>query len=96
MIEMEFVAITKCCRAIVMFGPATPESGMRAATYYQVTIDPSMVSPSGGYIRFGSHEGDDMHGWQRTDGLTICEILIDEGITPKSNKLEPLNMLVVK
>ena len=38
------------CKAIVMFGPPTQASGTRAGTYYQVTLDPAMVSPSGEYI----------------------------------------------
>lgn len=70
----------KKCRAIVMFGPATPTCGTRAGTFYQVTIDPAMVSPGGDYIRMGSHEGDEIHGWQRVDGLTVCEILGEYGV----------------
>lgn len=82
-----------------MFGPATPTSGTKAGTYFQVTIDPAMVSPSGEYIRFGG-DGDEIHGWQRVDAMTICEILgeyAEDGTYPESdNKPEPLMMMVVK
>lgn len=60
---------------IVMFGPASAVSGFRPAEYYQVTIDPSRVSKSGKYIRFGSHPGDELVGWQRVDALTVVEVL---------------------
>ena len=63
------------CRAIVMFGPDTPTAGFRAGTYYQVTLDPAMVSPGGGFIRLGSHPMDEINGWQKIDGLTVVEVL---------------------
>lgn len=70
---------------IVMFGPATPVRGLKPAEYYQVTIDPSMVSPSGKFIRFGKHPGDELLGWQNVDGLTVVECLgvWDGEIPPK-------------
>lgn len=74
-IEMAVKSIDKKCVAIVQFGPATTTSGMRPAEYYQVTIDPKYVSPSGEYIRFGQHPGDEIQGWQRIEAITICEIL---------------------
>ena len=58
-----------------MFGPPSDTAGMRAGTYYQVTIDPGMASPGGHYIRFDAGRGDEIHGWQRIEALTICEIL---------------------
>lgn len=95
---MEKTALKKC-RAIVMFGPATTVSGTRPGTYYQVTIDPAMVSPGRDYIRFGAHEADEIHGWQRIDGLTVCEVLgeyAEDGTYPESDsKPEPLSMMVV-
>jgi hypothetical protein len=72
MVNMRF---DKPCVAIVMFGPATPTSGMRPAEYYQVTIDPAHCSPSGEYIRFGLYKGDEIHGWQRADAMTVVEVL---------------------
>lgn len=63
------------CRAIVRFGPETPTGGMRPAEYFQVTIDPNMVSPSGSHIRFGSYKGDELVGWQRVNAMTVCEVL---------------------
>lgn len=69
--------------AIVMFGPATPTRGLKPAEYYQVTIDPAMVSPSGDYIRFGSHQGDEILGWQRVEGITVIETLAEwDGDSP--------------
>lgn len=61
-----------------MFGPATPSAGMRAGTYYQVTLDPAMASPSGEFIYFDQSKpelANDIHGWQRIAALTVCEIL---------------------
>lgn len=72
---MSDVSIEKKCIAIVMFGPATTTSGFRPAEYYQVTLDPRFVSPSGEYIRFGQTKGDELVGWQRVDAITICEVL---------------------
>lgn len=84
-VKMESTNLNKKCIAIVMFGPATPMSGLRPAEYYQVTIDPSHVSPSGDYIRFGENRGDEINGWQRVEAMTICEILGEwqEGSPPE-------------
>ena len=68
--------ITKKCTAIVKFGPAgLPTDGMRPAEYFQVTIDPNFISPSGEFIRFGNTPGDEIMGWQRAAALTVVEIL---------------------
>ncbi len=68
--------ITRKLRAIIMFGPPTDHSGMRPAEYYQVTLDPNMVSPSGEFIRFDqTFQAGEIHGWQRIECLTVCEIL---------------------
>jgi len=83
-VNMDTVTLTKRTRAIVCFGPATPMSGMRAAEYYQVVIDPDMVSPGGDYIRFqGDQNGNEIHGWQRVGALTICEVLEELEPDPK-------------
>jgi len=69
--------------AIVKFGPATVTSGFRPGEYFQVTVDPMKVSPSGEYIRFGMYPGDEIQGWQRVDALTILETLGEwDGDTP--------------
>lgn len=71
-------AISSKTRAIVCFGPATATSGFRSGEYFQVTIDPAMASPGGDYIRFDQRHPEDeneIHGWQRVDALTICEVL---------------------
>ena len=47
----------------------------RPGLFYQVTIDPKMVSPSGEFIRFGNAPGDELIGWQRVSALRIEEIL---------------------
>lgn len=62
--------------AIIKFGPAGFETdGMRPGEYFQVTIDPKNISPTGEYIRFGGNAGDEVMGWQRTKALSIVEIL---------------------
>lgn len=96
MVEMEKEEV-KRCRAIVMFGPATPTSGTKPATYYQVVIDPAMVSPSGNYIRFGTGEGDEIFGWQRVDALTVCEVLLKFTDMDAAHDTDPpLWMMVIK
>ena len=99
MLDTQIVEM-KRCKAIVMFGPPTAASGTRAGVYYQVTIDPTMVSPSGDYIRFGTTEGDEIQGWQRIAAITVCEVLgeyADDGGYPEANFVpEPLQMAVLK
>jgi len=64
------------CVAIVRFGPSGFETdGLRAGEYYQVTIDPQKVSPSGEFIRFGTTQGDEIIGWQRCEALCVIELL---------------------
>lgn len=77
MVNMEDVDV-RLCRAIVKFGPATAIDGFRPAEYFQVTIDPNMVSPSGKFIRFGFYDGDEIVGWQRIAAMTVCEILSEK------------------
>jgi len=60
---------------IIKFGPALDTSGLRAGEYFQVTVDPNMVSKIGEYIRFGDNQGDEILGWQRVDALTVLEVL---------------------
>lgn len=75
-VEMEKITLGKKTMAIVCFGPATSVTGMQPAAYYQVLIDPNMKSPGGDYIRFDSQiHGNEIHGWQRVQALTICEVL---------------------
>lgn len=42
---------------------------------FQVTIDPSRVSPSGELIRFGDTTGDELIGWMLRANLEIVEEL---------------------
>lgn len=68
--------IKKKTVAIVRFGPAGSDTdGFWPAEYFQVTIDPTCVSPSGEFVRLGLNDGDEIVGWQRTAALTIVEIL---------------------
>lgn len=95
---MELAAIKKC-RAIVAFGPVTEVTGTRPGTYYQVTIDPATVSPGGDFIRFGTHDGDEIQGWQRVRAMTVCEVLgeyAEDGSYPEADmKPEDLQMMKV-
>lgn len=75
--EFEWANITRKVIAIIKFGPPTATDGMRTAEYYQVTIDPAHVSPSGKFIRFGLTQGDEINGWQRIEALTVIEILTE-------------------
>jgi len=74
-VVMAPVTITEKRRCIVCFGPATSVTGMAPGHYYQVTVDPNAVSPSGKYIRFGLYQGDEIQGWQRVAAMTVVEDL---------------------
>ncbi len=86
--EFSINAIREKVLAIVQFGPPTQASGFVPATYYQVTIDPAQISPSGQYIRFGKARGDEIVGWQRCEALTVVEILgkWDDAKTPEDQE----------
>lgn len=100
MLKTKSTKIDSKKRAIIMFGPPSVTSGFRPGEYYQCTLDPDMVSPSGEFIRFDQTiQKGEVHGWQRIEALTICEILGDgeeyplpEGCTKSS---EPLYVLEV-
>lgn len=53
-------------------GPVVPQN---PAVLFQVTIDPSKVSPSKAFIRFGDTAGDEVVGWQRRDYIQVIEVL---------------------
>jgi hypothetical protein len=74
-LQMSDKEFTEKTVVIVRFGPAFETSGFRAGEYFQVTIDPSKVSTTGEYIRFGDNPGDELMGWQRVAGLTVVEQL---------------------
>lgn len=88
--ELEVTEIREKIVAIVKFGPAGfPSDGTRPAEYYQVTIDPACISPSGEFIRFGQTQGDEILGWQRAAAITIVEVLGSYGELSADNlKLE--------
>jgi hypothetical protein len=78
MAELVPTAITKKSVVIVRFGPGGfPTDGFKPAEYFQVTIDPSYVSKSGDFIRFGITPGDEIVGWQRVGALTVVEVLAE-------------------
>ena len=56
-------------------GPETDSDGIRLGEYFQVTIDPENLSPSGEYIRFGNSQGDEIVGWQRAKYIQVVEFL---------------------
>ena len=78
-VEMESVTIDKRVYAIVRFGPASPVDGYDGRMFLQALIDPNMVSPQGDFIRFDQRfqPNTEIHGWQRVDAITVCEILGD-------------------
>lgn len=86
------LTLNKPVRAIVMFGPPSDMAGIRPGEFYQVTLDPNMKSPQGNYLRFDQTlQGGELHGWQRADMLTVCEILGDAEpykITPEGYELD--------
>ena len=64
--------------AIVKFGIAgLIADGFSAGEYFQVTIDPAKISPSGEFIRFGTYDGDEILGWQRLEAITVIEKLTE-------------------
>lgn len=78
--EIDFKTVMdmdKSVVAIVQFGPPTVDSGMRVGTYFQVTIDVNRFSKSREFIRFGTHKGDEINGWQRADSIAVVDILAD-------------------
>lgn len=84
MAELVPTAISNKCVAIVKFGPAGfPTDGFKAGEYYQVTLDPNLVSKSGDFIRLGTYPGDEIMGWQRAMALTVVEVLAEfDGAEP--------------
>ncbi len=93
MTEMHDIEVKGKTRAIVCFGPMTDTTGTKAGQFFQVTIDPNLASPGGDYIRFDNRQEDEIHGWQRIDGLTICEVLAEEAPLPD---VPPITMRAVK
>lgn len=74
--ELQVQTVSNRIVAIVSFGPrGFTTDGFKPGEYFQVTIDPKKVSPSGEYIRFGTYPADEIVGWQRCEAITICEVL---------------------
>lgn len=85
--EFSVGEISRRVVAIVSFGPPTPTDGTRPGVFFQVTIDPEKLSPSGEYIRFGLYQGDEIVGWQKSSAITVVEILGDWPEGEESPKL---------
>ena len=68
---MDISAIDKPTVCIVRLHDET----QNPAVLFQVTIDPSNVSPSEAYMRFGFTAGDEIMGWKPLNGLEIVEVL---------------------
>lgn len=100
MIEIGTIELREKVRAIVQFGPATPTSGMRGGEYFEVVLDPNMLSPGGKYLRMDqSFQPTEIHGWQRVEALTVCEVLGKQGEyikVPEGYKKDPNAVLVMK
>ena len=78
MTQLATLEINRRIVAIVKFGIAgLIADGFNAGEYFQVTIDPAKISPSGEFIRFGTYEGDEILGWQRLEAITVIERLAD-------------------
>lgn len=74
--DLPVQAFIKKTVAIVRFGPAGfITDGMNAGEFFQVTIDPQKISPSGEFVRFGDSPGDEIMGWQKCKAITVCEVL---------------------
>jgi hypothetical protein len=86
-VTLHDVEITKPVRAIICFGVPTATTGLQPGQFFTAIIDPNMVSPGGKFIRFDNPlQGYEVHGWQRTDGFTICEVLADHDYKWKDGK----------
>lgn len=80
--------IEKKTVAIVCFLDQLQHVGQGSTVYYQVTLDPGMVSPSGEMMRFGHNPGDEIIGWKRIDSIAVAEILAEwEGDEPPAINL---------
>lgn len=55
------------------------------AVHFQVTVDPSKVSPSGAFIAFDSANGDQLFGWMQRSMIRVDEVL---RVGQKDAKLE--------
>lgn len=69
----EFKERTVC---IVKFeNPRMDANGPVPGRFFQVTVDPTKLSPDGRFIRFGANDGDELIGWQRTDWISVETVL---------------------
>lgn len=50
--------------------------------FYQVTIDPKEISPSGEFIYFGNTHGDGITGWRPLTDVIVEEVLGEYASTP--------------
>lgn len=90
-VDMHPVEYAAKTRAVLIFGPATPNMGSKPADFYQAVIDPNMVSPNGKLIRFGHYSADEIIGWQSVDAMTVVEVLgeVDQAVSLKGYVEKP-------
>lgn len=67
--------ITKKTVVIVQFKIALMPTDVSPGKFFQVTVDPGKLSPSGKFIRFGANPGDELVGWQPVEWMVIADIL---------------------
>jgi hypothetical protein len=74
-IPIALTEITKKTVAVVKFNMPLTVVDTGPGKFFQVTIDPGKLSPTGKYIRFGNNPGDELVGWQLVEWIAIEEIL---------------------
>jgi hypothetical protein len=63
--------------------------------YYQVTIDPKEISPSGEFIYFGNTHGDQLTGWRPLTDVVVEETIGEyASLPPKVRPNVPNHMMV--
>lgn len=67
--------IVKKTVCIVQFNNPLMKSDIMPGKFFQVTIDPGKLSPSGKFIRFGANPGDELMGWQPVEWMVIVDVL---------------------
>lgn len=72
--NMAELGITDLKRKIVALVCLKPRMTVAPDIIFQVTIDPSKISPSGKYIRFDAANSE-VNGWQPIEAVQILEIL---------------------
>lgn len=78
---MNELDVTKLKRAVLAIIRLASENKERRdfagvlTPYYRVTIDPSNLTPSGAFIRFGDTHGDELTGFRPIEDILVEEII---------------------